>query len=57
MPQASASNSLDQHAAATNAEQHVDIRKQQSQVSDPLEEQAVTLLRSPARKAAVLSFG
>lgn len=57
MPQTSASSSLGLYAAATDTEQHVDITKQQFQVSDPLEEQAVTLPRSPTRKAAVLSFG
>lgn len=57
MPQTRATSSLDLNAAATDTEQHVDIGKQQSQVSDPLEEQAVTLLRSPTHKAAVLSLG
>lgn len=48
---------LDLHEATIDTDQqHVDIRKQRSQVSDQLEEQAVTFLRSPGSKAAVLSF-
>lgn len=52
MSKISGSRSYDLHGADTDTDQqHVDTRKQQSQVSDPLEESAVAFLRSPANEA------